>query len=244
MACFTLPPVAGRLRRKETGVNFISAEAWFIGASRSQMTEEQYQDFARNAIKAHVKPDEIDEAEVETFVKRFSYTVIDAKSDEGWDTLKNLIGRKPARIRAFYLAVAPSLFGEIASRLKAHGLITRETRIIVEKPIGRDLQSAKILNDTLGSVFHEDQIFRIDHYLGKETVQNLLALRFANILFEPLWNAQHIDHVQITVAETVGLDSLRSICPSIAFDTPVSSASFDRLHPRVWRRVFSVDARC
>ena len=178
----------------------------FIGASRSQMTEEQYQDFARNAIKAHVKPDEIDEAEVETFVKRFSYTVIDAKSDEGWDTLKNLIGRKPARIRAFYLAVAPSLFGEIASRLKAHGLITRETRIIVEKPIGRDLQSAKILNDTLGSVFHEDQIFRIDHYLGKETVQNLAALRFANALYEPLWNNAHIDHVQITVAEEVGLE--------------------------------------
>ncbi len=85
-------------------------------------------------------------------------------------------------------------------------LITRDTRIVVEKPIGRDLDSAKALNDTLGSVFREDQIFRIDHYLGKETVQNLMALRFANALYEPLWNSAHIDHVQITVAEAVGLE--------------------------------------
>lgn len=76
----------------------------------------------------------------------------------------------------------------------------------MEKPIGRDLESAMALNDTLGSVFREDQIFRIDHYLGKETVQNLMALRFANALYEPLWNSAHIDHVQITVAEAVGLE--------------------------------------
>ncbi|WP_375730518.1 glucose-6-phosphate dehydrogenase [Brucella ceti] len=177
-----------------------------IGASRSQMTDDEYRTFAGNAIKEHVKPEEVDQAEVEIFLKRLHYVAVDAKSDEGWDALKTLIGKKPEKIRAFYLAVSPTLFGDIATRLKAHGLITRDTRIVVEKPIGRDLDSAKALNDTLGSVFREDQIFRIDHYLGKETVQNLMALRFANALYEPLWNSAHIDHVQITVAEAVGLE--------------------------------------
>ncbi|MEE9052527.1 glucose-6-phosphate dehydrogenase [Brucella melitensis] len=177
-----------------------------IGASRSHMTDDEYRTFAGNAIKEHVKPEEVDQAEVEIFLKRLHYVAVDAKSDEGWDALKTLIGKKPEKIRAFYLAVSPTLFGDIATRLKAHGLITRDTRIVVEKPIGRDLDSAKALNDTLGSVFREDQIFRIDHYLGKETVQNLMALRFANALYEPLWNSAHIDHVQITVAEAVGLE--------------------------------------
>ncbi|ENT03251.1 glucose-6-phosphate dehydrogenase [Brucella sp. 63/311] len=177
-----------------------------IGASRSQMTDDEYRTFAGNAIKEHVKPEEVDQAEVEIFLKRLHYVAVDAKFDEGWDALKTLIGKKPEKIRAFYLAVSPTLFGDIATRLKAHGLITRDTRIVVEKPIGRDLDSAKALNDTLGSVFREDQIFRIDHYLGKETVQNLMALRFANALYEPLWNSAHIDHVQITVAEAVGLE--------------------------------------
>lgn len=182
-----------------------------IGASRSQMTDDEYRTFAGNAIKEHVKPEEVDQAEVEIFLKRLHYVAVDAKSDEGWDALKTLIGKKPEKIRAFYLAVSPTLFGDIATRLKAHGLITRDTRIVVEKPIGRDLDSAKALNDTLGSVFREDQIFRIDHYLGKETVQNLMALRFANALYEPLWNSAHIDHVQITVAEAWALKAAQAI---------------------------------
>ncbi len=177
-----------------------------IGASRSPMNDKEYRDFARKAIHEHVKPEEVDETVVETFVARLFYVAVDAKSDEGWDALKALIAKKPATIRAFYLAVSPALFGEIAMRVKSHGLITRDTRIVVEKPIGRDLESAMELNATLGSAFREDQIFRIDHYLGKETVQNLMALRFANALYEPLWNSAHIDHVQITVAEEVGLE--------------------------------------
>ncbi len=110
-------------------------------------------------------------------------------------------------MRAFYLAVAPAIFGDISEKIRDHKLITKKTRIVVEKPIGRDLASALELNDTIGKVFKEEQIFRIDHYLGKETVQNLMALRFANALYEPLWNSAHIDHVQITVAESVGLES-------------------------------------
>ncbi len=104
----------------------------------------------------------------------------------------------------FYLATSPDLFGPICARLADTGLATDCARIVVEKPIGKNLESAKELNDAIGSVFPEEHIFRIDHYLGKETVQNLMALRFANALFEPVWNAAHIDHVQITVAETLG----------------------------------------
>ena len=147
----------------------------------------------------------MDKAEVEKFVSRLSYVPADATSGAGFDELKKAIGNSKA-IRAFYLAVTPALFGDIAAQLKKHELITPESRIVVEKPIGRSLASAKALNDQIGGVFGEHQIFRIDHYLGKETVQNLMALRFANALYEPLWNSAHIDHVQITVAETVGLE--------------------------------------
>ncbi|MGU3574523.1 glucose-6-phosphate dehydrogenase [Brucellaceae bacterium C25G] len=177
-----------------------------IGASRSPMSNEEYRAFARKAIEEHVKAEEVVAEELETFLTRLSYVTVDAKSDNGWQDLKEFINQAPAKIRAFYLAVSPTLFGDIATRIQANDLITDETRIIVEKPIGRDLASAKVLNDTIGSVFSEEQIFRIDHYLGKETVQNLMALRFANALYEPLWNSAHIDHVQITVAETVGLE--------------------------------------
>ncbi|WP_026479360.1 glucose-6-phosphate dehydrogenase [Ahrensia sp. 13_GOM-1096m] len=176
-----------------------------IGASRSEMTKAEYQDFALAALKEHVK-EELDDEQVKLFMSKLDYVSVDAKSDRGWDVLRDTIGDADTKKRAYYLAVGPGLFGDIASRLRDNQLITDETRIIVEKPIGRDLKSAEELNDTLGQVFKEYQIFRIDHYLGKETVQNLMALRFANALYEPLWNSAHIDHVQITVAESVGLE--------------------------------------
>src|SRR5690606_9300350 len=148
-----------------------------------------------------VQKEYIDNDDLEEFVSRLSYVSADATTGEGFDDLKGAIGESKS-IRAFYLAVTPALFGKIAAQLKRHDVITENSRIVVEKPIGRDLASAKQLNDEIGSVFGEHQIFRIDHYLGKETVQNLMALRFGNALFEPLWNSAHIDHVQITVAET------------------------------------------
>jgi glucose-6-phosphate 1-dehydrogenase len=176
-----------------------------IGASRSEMADDEYRAIANEALRAHVAPGEIDEAELRRFLDRISYVHVDAVSGEGFDRLRDALGDSDA-IRAFYLAVGPSLFGDIARNLAAHGLVNDRARIVVEKPIGRSRSSAAALNDQIGSVFQEEQIFRIDHYLGKETVQNLMALRFANALFEPLWNSAHVDHVQITVAETVGLE--------------------------------------
>jgi glucose-6-phosphate 1-dehydrogenase len=177
-----------------------------IGASRSPLSDEEYRTFAREALRKHLKAGEYNDAEVEKFCERLFYVPVDAKSDLGWDKLKTHLEDGRDGVRVFYLAVAPSIFGAISEKIREHDLITEQTRIVVEKPIGRDLASALELNDTIGRVFHEEQIFRIDHYLGKETVQNLMALRFANALYEPLWNAQHIDHVQITVAESVGLE--------------------------------------
>jgi glucose-6-phosphate 1-dehydrogenase len=177
-----------------------------IGASRSPLTHEEYRKFAKDALNEHLKKGEYDEAEVEKFCARLYYVSVDARTDAGWDQLKKLLDEGKDRVRAFYLAVAPGIFGDISQKIHDHKLITKSTRIVVEKPIGRDLASALQLNDTIGRAFKEEQIFRIDHYLGKETVQNLMALRFANALYEPLWNANYIDHVQITVAESVGLE--------------------------------------
>ncbi len=185
----------------------LSEPTRILGASRASMSTDDYRAFARAAINEFVKPAERIDAEIETFLQRLFYIAVDAKADTGWTELAAFFTDAPSdRVRAFYLAVAPALFGDIADKLKHHGLINTNSRIIVEKPLGRDLASAKKLNDIIGNDFAEHQVFRIDHYLGKETVQNLMALRFANSLYEPLWNSAHIDHVQITVAESVGLE--------------------------------------
>jgi glucose-6-phosphate 1-dehydrogenase len=184
----------------------LSEPTRIFGASRAQMTTDEYRNFARAAINEFVKESERIPAQIETFIARLQYLAIDAKTDAGWAELQTFLSDDPNKVRAFYLAVAPALFGDISDRLKQYGLVNANSRIIVEKPLGRDLASAKELNNIIGNDFEEHQVFRIDHYLGKETVQNLMALRFANALYEPLWNATHIDHVQITVAESVGLE--------------------------------------
>ncbi len=130
---------------------------------------------------------------------------LDAAGGQGdWSSLQDLLD--PERVRVFYMATAPDLYGAICHNIAAHGLDTPQSRVVLEKPIGHDLFSAREINDQVGEVFAESQTYRIDHYLGKETVQNLLALRFANSIFERLWTTDVIDHVQITVAETVGLE--------------------------------------
>jgi glucose-6-phosphate 1-dehydrogenase len=174
-----------------------------IGAARASLDDAAFRAQAEAAIAEFVGAAKRDPDTIARFVARLHYVSIDATGENGWAALKGLV-RKDV-VTAFYFSVAPNLFGALAERLHKHGIATKQSRIVVEKPFGRDLATAEELNATLAAHFAEKQIYRIDHYLGKETVQNLMAVRFANILFEPLWNARHVDHVQITVAETVGV---------------------------------------
>ncbi len=178
--------------------------AKIIGVARRQMSRESFQDFVREALAEFEPEAQAAPKVLKAFLAALDYLVVDVMGDAGWADLGQKL--RPDVVRAFYLSVGPSLFGEIATRLNRHGIATPQSRIVVEKPLGHDLASAKALNAQLGACFDEQQIYRIDHYLGKETVQNLMAIRFANALFEPLWNSQHIDHVQITVAESIGVE--------------------------------------
>ncbi len=177
-----------------------------IGVSRRGRTTESYRAEIAESLRKYVHPEDMTEAALETFLARLHFVPADATTADGWDELAGMLAEGPDRVRCFYLATGPDLFGPICENIGRHGLVTGTTRVVVEKPLGKNLASARATNDAVGRVFREEQIYRIDHYLGKETVQNLMALRFANALFEPLWNSAHIDHVQITVAETVGVE--------------------------------------
>jgi glucose-6-phosphate 1-dehydrogenase len=186
----------------------IAPESRIIAVSRGDLGRKSYMATVEEAVRRFTPEEQIRQDVLERFLRRLDHVAVDAAGAAGWKKLAGLLERngRANAVRVFYLATAPSLFGPVAENLAAHGLVTPESRVVVEKPIGRDLASACEINDALGRVFAEQQIFRIDHYLGKETVQNLLALRFANALFEPLWNSAHIDHVQITVAENLGVE--------------------------------------
>ncbi|MFD2264830.1 glucose-6-phosphate dehydrogenase [Lacibacterium aquatile] len=179
--------------------------ARIIGVSRSKLSNEEYAQKAGEWAKKLIPAAEFDAKTWARFAERLSYVGLDVTSSEGWEELAAVV-EGSTRIRVFYLATAPDLFGPICRSLEKAGLVSEDSRVVLEKPIGKDLASAKRINQEVGAVFNETQVYRIDHYLGKETVQNLLALRFANSLFEPLWNSSWIDHVQITVAETVGVE--------------------------------------
>ncbi len=181
----------------------IPERARIIGTSRKAMSREQFRAFADAAIEAGA---ETDREVRQGFMERLDYVTVDAAGAKGWDDLDKLLKNSEDRVRVFYLAVAPDLFAPICSRLGDSRLVTPKSRVVIEKPVGKSGPSAKAVNDAIGQIFPETAIYRIDHYLGKETVQNLMALRFANALFEPLWNSTHIDHVQITVAETLGVE--------------------------------------
>ncbi len=172
-----------------------------IGAARAAHDDESYRVLVGQVLAAaDGGPDEL-----AGFLRIVAYQRIDVAADAGWEALAARLADGAGRVTAYYFSVAPGLFGSLAARLQAHGLAGEGARVVVEKPFGNDLASARRLNRDLAAHFEESQIYRIDHYLGKETVQNLMAVRFGNMLFEPLWNSQYVDHIQITVAETVGV---------------------------------------
>ena len=183
----------------------IPAGARIIGSSRRPMTNAKFRGFAKAAIEEHVDEALRSTDALSRFLDRITYVAAEAAGETGWKDLEKALSDRE-HIRVFYLAVGPDLFGPICDRLGSHGLVTPNSRVVIEKPLGKSGESARALNESISKVFSEPQIYRIDHYLGKETVQNLMALRFANALFEPVWNSGHIDHVQITVAETLGVE--------------------------------------
>ncbi|GBQ89756.1 glucose-6-phosphate 1-dehydrogenase [Gluconacetobacter johannae DSM 13595] len=179
-----------------------------IGTARSPLSREEYQARAEKALKTFVKPDDLNDDTARRFLDLVHYVSLNgAEADSTWPALKSLLADAPAdRIRVYYLATAPGLYGQICENLSTQGLVTPQSRVVLEKPIGTDLTSADAINDGVGKHFPENHIFRIDHYLGKETVQNLIALRFANPVFERLWSSDAIEYIQITAAETVGVE--------------------------------------
>jgi len=184
--------------------NDLPASARIICVGREDMSQDAFLRMVETNSKPHIKESVIDSA-WQKFLERITYVEIDAGNVKSYAGLVEALRDDAALTRVYYLATPPSLFARICDNLAANGLATPNSRVVLEKPLGRDLASAKQINLDVGKVFAESQIYRIDHYLGKETVQNLLALRFGNILFEPLWRREWISDVQITIAEKIGV---------------------------------------
>ncbi|MDR0892440.1 MAG: glucose-6-phosphate dehydrogenase [Mediterranea sp.] len=181
-----------------------------LGTARTEYSDEGYATYILQELKEFLKAEEQDERTMTDFVGHLRYLPLDPSQEDHYPALKKrlveLCGTEQPDNLLFYLATPPSLYGVVPLHLKAVGLNTPHARIIVEKPFGYDLESAQKLNQIYGSVFEERQVYRIDHFLGKETAQNMLALRFANGVFEPLWNRNYIDYVEVTAVENLGIE--------------------------------------
>jgi glucose-6-phosphate 1-dehydrogenase len=181
-----------------------------VGVARSEETDEEFQERMKEAVQEHSR-DEFREDVWERLADGMRYVAMDFADEEGEDRLAEALTeldeeRGTRGNRIYYLATPPSVFAVVAKAIGKRRNTKGWTRLIVEKPFGHDLASARELNEVVEEYFDETEIFRIDHYLGKETVQNMLVLRFANGIFEPIWNRQFVDHIQITVAESIGIE--------------------------------------
>ncbi len=192
----------------------LSREFAVLGVARTPFSNDDFRTRVRDDIKGYCG-ECVDEDVWEWFSKRFYYLAGDFNDDNLYSQLKDSLTKIDQEHSThqnffYYMAVAPSFFGSTVEKLSAAGLMEQSNghwrRVVIEKPFGHDLESAKALNSQLLKVAAEKQIYRIDHYLGKETVLNIMAFRFANVIFEPVWNRRYIDHVQISVAETVGVE--------------------------------------
>ncbi|MDE5759764.1 MAG: glucose-6-phosphate dehydrogenase (NADP(+)), partial [Bacteroides sp.] len=181
-----------------------------LGVGRTDYTDESYRTYIMSELKKFVTSKEQTDEQLKGFCSRLHYLTMNPATAEEYSLLnarlQELTGEREPDNLLFYLATPPSLYGVIPLHLKAARLNRSRTRIVVEKPFGYDLQSARKLNAVYASVFSEHQIYRIDHFLGKETAQNILAFRFANGIFEPLWNRNYIDYVEITAVENLGIE--------------------------------------
>ena len=189
-----------------------------VGYARSEMTHEAFREKMREAVQEFSRTGLKDQAIWELFASTLFYVRGGYDEADGYHSLKEFIDGfdRSSRVlpgRVFYLATPPDLYGPVIERIAAAGLTPKEVdgearaRVIIEKPFGTDLQTARELNHRVHEVLDENQVYRIDHYLGKETVQNIMVLRFANAVFEPIWNRRYVDHVQITAAESVGVEN-------------------------------------
>jgi glucose-6-phosphate 1-dehydrogenase len=181
-----------------------------VGVARTEETDEEFKATMKEAVQQHGR-DEFVEEVWETLVDGMRYLATDFSTDAEQDRLAEVVQdldeeHQLEGNRVYYLAIPPSVFSTVVDGLGKRRTANGWTRLIVEKPFGHDLQSARALNTVIREHFAEEEVFRIDHYLGKETVQNMLALRFANGIFEPIWNRQFVDHIQITVAESIGIE--------------------------------------
>lgn len=184
----------------------IGADFEIVGTARSDEDDAAFRALAAAALERHLPADRRDPGEIGRFLERLRYLPLDLSDPAAFDALPGVLGARASEDVAIFLSTAPSLFEPAIAGLARAGLAGGHVRLALEKPLGTDLASSAAINDAVAAHFPEDRTFRLDHYLGKETVQNLIALRFGNALFEPLWNTAGIDHVQITVSETVGLE--------------------------------------
>ena len=181
-----------------------------VGVARTEESDDAFRDRMKHAVQEFGR-DKFDDEVWHGLAEGMRYVATDFADEAGQDRVVQALNeldekRGTAGNRVYYLAVPPNALSVLVQALGKRRSTNGWTRVVVEKPFGRDLESAKTLNAELLRDFDESEIFRIDHYLGKETVQNLLALRFANGIFEPIWNRQFVDHIQITVAETIGIE--------------------------------------
>jgi len=183
----------------------LGEEVKILAISRTKRSQEDYIAMLSESLNKYLE--DIDTVVVQDLYSKITHFCLEEQIDQAKQDLQLWFKGKEEQVRLFYLATPASAFGSISDMLLQFDLITDSSRIVLEKPLGKDLKSSEETNSIVAKYFREDQIYRIDHYLGKETVQNLMVLRFANNLFERTWNAQHIDNVQITVAESLGVGS-------------------------------------
>ncbi|MFN7183867.1 MAG: glucose-6-phosphate dehydrogenase, partial [Thermomonas haemolytica] len=177
-----------------------------LGTARSELDREGFAQLVADSIQQRIPAHERSEEALRGLLERLDYLPASADDDASMAALAARVQALRAGDVLYHMSTAPKFYGPACQALAAHGAAGPGTRVMLEKPIGKDLASAIAINDAVARAFDEERVYRVDHYLGKEGVQNLIALRFGNALFEPLWNARHVEQVQITVAETVGVE--------------------------------------